>query len=478
MLEEKTVVEDEGSIEGKNTKDAAWHKRRVKRMKVTIMVILLILLLLPTVYCIYLSLKVNRLENQVNRLSGLHNTYNRELATNNAEPEGNYAYAAQSPKQGSADVTSQEKRDSAVTSEDMLDNTAGQGSEESKSAEQIPGSMDLSEVARPSSAPTIPKEPTALGQSFQGSLSGAPGAVRAGEAIKADPLTTGNDSDSGDEEAATAPEPAEAGQQETTGTGSKISHAAAGSKTGEEDKNTGSGSKDSEKSDNSKKPEDGEVKITSTGIYAGKKVYLTFDDGPSIYTDEILDILEQYGVKATFFVVGKTDKKSKQQYKRIVEEGHALGMHSYSHVYKEIYNSVEDFDKDFTKLWKLLYDTTGYKPTIYRFPGGSGNKVNKNGMNKFIRYLKNKNILYYDWNVLNGDATGEVFTKDQLNQNILEGVASKKRSIVLMHDTQDKRSTVDSLPELLEELINQGAELLPLNEDVTPIQQIRADKVK
>jgi peptidoglycan/xylan/chitin deacetylase (PgdA/CDA1 family) len=117
-------------------------------------------------------------------------------------------------------------------------------------------------------------------------------------------------------------------------------------------------------------------------------------------------------------------------------------------------------------------------PTIYRFPGGSGNLVNKNGMDEFIRYLKDKNILYYDWNVVSGDATGEKFTKEQLTQNVLEGVASKKRSIVLMHDAQSKRTTVDSLPELLDALVSQGAELLPLNEDVTPIQQIRAEEVK
>ena len=214
------------------------------------------------------------------------------------------------------------------------------------------------------------------------------------------------------------------------------------------------------------------------GKYAGKKVYITFDDGPSVYTNEILDILEQYNVKATFFVTGKEDDYSKEIYRRIVNDGHTLGMHSYSHVYKKIYNSVEDFDKDFTKLRKLLYDTTGYMPSIFRFPGGSDNLVNKNGMEDFIRYLNKASIVYFDWNVVNGDATGYQYTKKQLIRNVLSGVDNKKVSIVLMHDSPTKGKTVESLPDLLEKLIKEDAEILPLNEEVSPIQMIKADTIE
>jgi peptidoglycan/xylan/chitin deacetylase (PgdA/CDA1 family) len=214
------------------------------------------------------------------------------------------------------------------------------------------------------------------------------------------------------------------------------------------------------------------------GKYAGKKVYLTFDDGPSIYTGDILDILEEYKVKATFFVVGKTDKASKKLYQRIVEEGHTLGMHSYSHQYSKIYNSIEDFDKDFTKLWKLLYDTTGYKPSIFRFPGGSNNLENRNGTEDFIRYLNKAGIVYFDWNVLNGDATGVKYTEEQLIDNVLSGVAVKDNAIVLMHDTETKQTTVDSLPGLLDILVSEDAQILPLDKEVKPIQMIKADTVK
>lgn len=210
------------------------------------------------------------------------------------------------------------------------------------------------------------------------------------------------------------------------------------------------------------------------GKYYGKKVYLTFDDGPSKCTDEILDILSDYNVKATFFVIGQTDKEALRLYKRIVDEGHTLGMHSYSHDYKIIYKSVEDFDKDFTKLWKLLYDTTGYKPTIYRFPGGSSNLAHRSCKDDIIRYLNNKDIKYFDWNALNGDATGVKYTNDQLINNVLEGVAVKKRAFVLMHDTQSKKATVETLPIILDKLLSEGAEILPIDDSVTPIQSVKA----
>lgn len=225
-------------------------------------------------------------------------------------------------------------------------------------------------------------------------------------------------------------------------------------------------------------PEQTVEQAKEDGIYKGKKVYLTFDDGPSIYTNEILDILDKYQVKATFFVIGKTDDESKELYKRIVKEGHTLGMHSYSHQYNKIYNSLEDFTKDFTKLRKLLYDTTGYKPDIYRFPGGSDNLVNKHGMNEFIQYLNGKSVVYYDWNVVNGDATGVEYTKKQLIDNVLSGVAVKKTSIVLMHDSSTKKTTLDSLDLLLQNLLDKEAEVLPLNNEVPPIQMIKADSIK
>lgn len=113
-----------------------------------------------------------------------------------------------------------------------------------------------------------------------------------------------------------------------------------------------------------------------------RKVYLTFDDGPSSNTGRILDILAEYDVKATFFVVGKTEEKYQSLYKRIVEEGHTLAMHSFSHKYNEIYQSRESYVEDLSKLQEFLYETTGVWCRYCRFPGGSSNTVSRVDMHE------------------------------------------------------------------------------------------------
>ena len=100
-------------------------------------------------------------------------------------------------------------------------------------------------------------------------------------------------------------------------------------------------------------------------------VYLTFDDGPSARTDEILEILDKYGVKATFFVVGANEEGDLERMQKIVAAGHTLAIHSYSHDYKKIYASVEAYLEDFNQMFCQIYEATGVKPQIFRFPGGS-----------------------------------------------------------------------------------------------------------
>lgn len=208
------------------------------------------------------------------------------------------------------------------------------------------------------------------------------------------------------------------------------------------------------------------------------KVYLTFDDGPSSNTSEILDILDQYGIKATFFVVGKEDEESKALYRRIVSEGHTLGMHSYTHKYSALYDSVEGFEEDFTRIRDLLYDVTGETCTLYRFPGGSSNRVSNTPMEEFISYLNQQGITYFDWNVSSGDATSQAYTADELVENVLSDVVKYKSSVVLMHDSETKGTTVESLAAMIEALNGLGAQILPIDEDTTAIQHITADSVQ
>lgn len=205
--------------------------------------------------------------------------------------------------------------------------------------------------------------------------------------------------------------------------------------------------------------------------------YLTFDDGPSENTSAILDILNEYGIKATFFVVGKESDEANTLYKRIIDEGHTLGMHSYSHQYSEIYDSVESFSNDEKKLREFLYETTGVIPTFYRFPGGSSNLVSNIDMTEFIKYLNEEGITYFDWNVASGDATSQNVDVDTLVNNVLSGVGMYDTSVILMHDTSSKTTTVDALREIIENLQELGIEMRPLDESVPPVQHIKAETV-
>lgn len=202
------------------------------------------------------------------------------------------------------------------------------------------------------------------------------------------------------------------------------------------------------------------------------KVYLTFDDGPSANTDKILDILDDYGVKATFFVTGHNDKESIARYKRIVDEGHTIGMHSYSHKYKEVYASLSSFQEDYDRIHNLIKTATGVDCNLYRFPGGSSNQVSGEDMSYFIDFLNKKNVKYYDWNVTSGDASSTAYTSQELIENVMNDVVKYKTSIVLMHDAENKKSTVESLPALIEALQAKGAVILPISDDTALIQHV------
>lgn len=207
---------------------------------------------------------------------------------------------------------------------------------------------------------------------------------------------------------------------------------------------------------------------------AAHKVYLTFDDGPSIYTEDILDILEQYDVKATFFAVGKEGEASREALQRIVDDGHSLGMHSYSHVYHEIYESVDCFADDFTKIQDYLYDVTGVKSTIYRFPGGSSNRVSEVDMREFADYLQTEAVIFYDWNVSSGDGGSRLLPVEELLDNCTKDIETRKTSIVLLHDSADKRTTVDALPMIIETILAmEDTVLLPITGETEPVQHIK-----
>lgn len=201
-----------------------------------------------------------------------------------------------------------------------------------------------------------------------------------------------------------------------------------------------------------------------------RKVYLTFDDGPSDNTERILEILDQYGVKATFFVTGEEADKHPERYQAIVDGGHTLGMHSYSHRYSEIYESEDSFGSDLLKLQNFLEETTQVTPQFYRFPGGSSNTVSKEPMSVFCDYLTDNGITYFDWNVSSKDATSPMRSAEEIVRNCTADLERFNHAVILMHDAANKTSTVEALPEVIETIqAMENTEILPITEDTVVI---------
>lgn len=206
------------------------------------------------------------------------------------------------------------------------------------------------------------------------------------------------------------------------------------------------------------------------------KVYLTFDDGPSSNTGKILDILDRYDVKATFFVVGKESEADKEALVQIVERGHTLGMHSYSHKYAEIYSSEEEFAADFEKLRSYLEEVTGVTCDVYRFPGGSSNTVSSLDMHVFMNYLDSQGVRFFDWNVSSGDASSTQLSAATLAKNATRGIEKQDTSIILMHDAAGKPTTVEALPTIIENILAmENTVILPITEETEPVQHIQQD---
>lgn len=209
-----------------------------------------------------------------------------------------------------------------------------------------------------------------------------------------------------------------------------------------------------------------------------RKIYLTFDDGPSIYTEELLDILAEYDVKATFFVTGKGKESYGDVYRRIAQEGHTLGMHSYSHEYTAIYASLENFAADLETLRSFLYEETGQMSRFYRFPGGSSNRVSGTDIHELTAYLDAMDITYFDWNISAGDAAGGRVSSDEIVNRVMSQIPGHQAGIVLLHDAADKHSTVEALPKLIEEIraLEDGTEILPITDETMLIQHVASSK--
>lgn len=198
-----------------------------------------------------------------------------------------------------------------------------------------------------------------------------------------------------------------------------------------------------------------------------KVVYLTYDDGPSVNTDKLLNVLNKYGVKVTFFVI--SNPKYESAYTRILNEGHTLAMHTYTHTYEHVYGSLDNFISEVEDLRTYLKDVTGVTPFIFRFPGGSSNSVTKLPITTFIKYLDKTNTVYYDWNVSSGDGSSKVLTVDEVYNNVISGIEKNDVSVVLLHDSEYKETTLEATPKILEKLIEMDALILPITSSTVPV---------
>lgn len=191
----------------------------------------------------------------------------------------------------------------------------------------------------------------------------------------------------------------------------------------------------------------------------GKRVFLTFDDGPSIsVTPHILDTLKKYNIKATFFVLGNRVSDNAELIKREYNEGHYIANHGYSHRYDKIYASSKNVLKEYNKTEQEIKKALGdenYSSNLFRFPGGSiGGEYDKIKEKAKID-LKRNQIAYLDWNALTNDAAG-AYTKEKIIKNLKKTVGNKNNVVVLMHDAPDKILTYETLEDIIKYLQEKG----------------------
>lgn len=204
-----------------------------------------------------------------------------------------------------------------------------------------------------------------------------------------------------------------------------------------------------------------------------KVVYLTFDDGPSKYTPKVLDILDKYNCKATFFITGM-NASYRKYIKTAHDKGHTIGLHTYSHNYSKVYSSVDAYFDDLEKIGNLAKEYIGFVPKYIRFPGGGSNTISarytKGIMSKLTKMVEEKGYIYYDWNAENGDGYAKMSKSEMLKRATS---SSAKQVMILMHDANGKQNTVDILPEVIEYYQKRGYTFKAIDDSsIVPHQRV------
>lgn len=193
---------------------------------------------------------------------------------------------------------------------------------------------------------------------------------------------------------------------------------------------------------------------------SGRVIYLTFDDGPSAHTEELLEVLKEYNIKATFFVINSDYVDMIEQ---IAQEGHSIGIHSVTHDYAEIYASADDYFNDLLSMQDIICRECGVTTYLMRFPGGSSNTVsrfNPGIMTYLTQAVEDAGFRYFDWNVDSNDAGG-AGSAEEVFENVTSGAENRSVSIVLQHDTKD--FSVEAVEMIISWGIANGYTFLPLD---------------
>lgn len=198
-----------------------------------------------------------------------------------------------------------------------------------------------------------------------------------------------------------------------------------------------------------------------------KTIWLTFDDGPSANTQKVLDVLNRYGVKATFFVTAE-DESYAPMIKKAYDEGNTIGLHTYSHKYSSVYASESAYFDDLQDIGSLVKSQIGYVPCFVRFPGGSSNTVSakyaKGIMSTLVRDVQSRGYQYFDWNVSCGDGDSG-YTPQELADNAISGGEGYTNIVLLMHDSAAKDASVAALPAIIEHYQQAGYQFKALDRD-------------
>ena len=200
-----------------------------------------------------------------------------------------------------------------------------------------------------------------------------------------------------------------------------------------------------------------------------RAIYLTFEGGPSKNTENILDYLKDSGQKATFFITGENIAGNEAIIKRMTDEGHTVGVCSFSTDYKTIYQSVDAFLADFNKAYTAIYNACGVYPNIFRFPCGSINEYNSKIYRELISEMTRRGFVFFDWNVNSDDNGDNQEDWEAIVQDVAEDVKDYDQAIVLMHDASDNSSTARAVKYMLKKKKKNGYYFANIKSTTIPV---------